>query len=184
MCSNNFSALWSTLYIAVLLCTSSFLTQAIRVTPTKFSNTSFQGYYFFLKSLLISQACVPYNTLLVQLPIIQKILHIYTQSSIAQHTFKLPPPLYKPHSSSVSCTFHILHPLPLDIKRFETFYFLICLPFCLMSSQSTYRYLGHLITLFLPTFTLKFLLLHTLANSLTSVQKFSTELATKWCIIC
>ena len=45
-------------------------------------------------------------------------------------------------------------------------------------TRSPFPYLEHLITLLLPTFTLNFLLSHTLSNSFTSLHNFSSQSAT------
>ena len=93
----------------------------------------------------------------------------YPQSSNAQETFQLSPrsiPL-------IHSLYHILsHPPsaatcdPRYVKQSNCSS--NCPPFSITCIRPPFPYLEHLITLLLPTFTLNFLLSHTLPNSLTS----------------
>ena len=95
---------------------------------------------------------------------------MYSQSSIALHTFKRSPRLV-PFSHPPSA-------VTLYLKFFKHCTPSYGSPFSLTSVRSAFMSIEHFITSFLPKFILKFLLSHTLPNSLTSVDNFSSESAT------
>ena len=112
------------------------------------------------------------------MPLVQLLLHIdihwpLSQSSIAQHTFE-----WSPRSVPLIhlCTASLSHPPsaatcnPRYLKQYTSSNSLL---FSITCIQPPLAYLEHLITLLLQTFTLNFLLSHTLPNSLTSLNNFS-----------
>ena len=101
-------------------------------------------------------------------PLVKLLIHLDTsllsQSSIAQHIFSSPM-LYTPHpKSAATCD-------PRYLKQSTS-------PKCSAISLTCIRpfpYLEHLRTKLLPTFTLNFLLSHSLPNSITSIHNFSSQ---------
>ena len=107
---------------------------------------------------------------------ILKKLRIYIESTIPQHSFQrslLFIPSFVLHAISLS------HPpccrLRHQIRKTIYPHASNSSPFNLILIRRIFTYLKHLIILFLPIFTLTFLLSHTLPNSLTSLRNFPSS---------
>ena len=108
--------------------------------------------------------------------LVQLLLNIDTSWHLSPILYSLAhflahPTLYTPHSfTSIRCN---LRPQVLKQSTSSN-----CSPFSLTCIRPPFPYLEHLIILLLPTFTLIFLLGHTLPNSLISLYNFTVESAT------
>ena len=176
-CPNHLNTLWSTLLvnslsILVLLCSSLLLTLSIHDTPTKLLKHLISRIFTFLLSALLTPPCLCSSPM--SPPDISWLLYAILYYSYYSTHFSLLLTLYTPHSFCVPHLFYILHQLPLATPRYlKQSTSSNGLPFSITCIRPQFPFLEQLITLFLPTFTLYFLLSHILPNSLTSLHNFS-----------
>ena len=115
-------------------------------------------------------------------PLVQFLLRIDTSWPLSPilycsgHFFNGPQALYP---SLILCTTSLSHPPsaatcdPMYLKQSTSYN---GSPFNITCIRSPLPYMEHLITLLLPTFTLNFLLSHTLPNSLTNLHEVFVEI--------
>ena len=137
-------------------------------TPTKLlKHIISRTFTFLLSALLIPHAFAPYNAVGTITPSYRHFLGFIPNPLLLRTVFSAPQAQYP---SFIRCTTSLSHPpsaATCDSRYLKQSTSSYGSPFSITCIRSPLPCLEHLITLLLPTFTLNFLLSHTLPNSLT-----------------
>ena len=181
--SNFFFTCFLSTFVARLFRTYWFLTLSIHDTPTELLKhiiprtfLSFSQHVSYpMPNLLLTTPLVQYYYSFIYL---DTSLHLFPILYCSAH-FSAFPWLTTPHLFCIPLSFHILHLLLLAADAIHSnskqFTSTNCSSFTLTYIRPPFTFREQLVTLLLTTFTLYFLLLHSLPNSLAIQHNFSSE---------
>ena len=149
--------------------TNHYVCISIRVTPTILL------LFISKTSTLLYALLIPHTMPLAQHSFIQTFFCIYTQYSIAQHTFQRSPRLMPLIRSVYEIVFTFFIRCHLRPQVLKAIYFRLK-TFSLTCIRPTFTCLEHFITLLLPTFGRNFLLSYTRSSSLFRLHNFSSDI--------